>query len=95
MRESRDPSVELRHDDPVADDAQSLQTGHDRGGLDRIPQLSEQAGERLRVLGPRVPNQRAWITTGAHGCPVMSVTIRPCASFGVTVSVCAVTVTSA
>ena len=49
------------------------------------------------MSGARVADQLDvdWITTGGHGCPATSVTTWPAASFAVTVSVDAVTDTSA
>ena len=95
MGEPDDAFVDLGDDDAVADDREPFEAGDDRGGLGRIAELVEQARHRVRVARSRVPDQRAWITTGAHGCPVMSVTMRPAESFGVTVSVEEVTETSA
>ena len=94
MGEPDDFLAYLGDDDAVPDDREPLEPGADRGRLSWVAELVEQAGDRLRVARSRVPDQRAWITTGVHGCPVMSVTIRPVASFGVTVSVDEVTETS-
>lgn len=87
MGEPNDLVADLGDGDAVADDREPLEPGDDRGGLGRIAELAQQTRDRVRVARSRVPDQRAGITTGVHGCPVMSVTIRPVASFGVTVSV--------
>ncbi len=94
MGEPDDLLADLGDDDAVADDREPLEPGDDRGRFGRIAELVEKARDRVRVARSSVPDQRAWITTGVHGCPVMSVTMRPVASFGVTVSVDEVTETS-
>ncbi len=94
MGEPDDLLIDVGDDDPVADDCEPLEAGDNRGRLGRVAELVEQARDRVRVARSRVPDQRAGITTGVHGCPVMSVTMRSVASFGVTVSVDEVTETS-
>lgn len=94
MGEPDDLLADLGDDDAVADDREPLEPGDDRGRLSGIAELTEQTRDGVRVARSRVPDQRAGITTGVHGGPVMSVTVRPVASFGVTVSVDEVTETS-
>ncbi len=94
MGEPNDLLTDIGDKDAVADDRQPLEPRDDGGRRDRVAELVEQARDSIRVARSSVADQRAWITTGVHGCPVMSVTIRPVASFGVTVSVDEVTETS-
>jgi hypothetical protein len=95
VSKTHDLSVDLCDEDAVADDREALQTRLDGAGAGRIAKLVEQPRNGLGVARFRIADQRAWITTGVHGCPLMSLTILPVASFGVTLSVALVAVTSA
>jgi len=95
--EARQPdhlAGQLRDDYAIARRREPLEPPAHGIRLRRIAELTEQLRDRGRIVRPGVPDQRAAITTGAHGCPLTSSTTCPAASFGVTVNVRLVTDTS-
>jgi 4-hydroxy-tetrahydrodipicolinate synthase len=69
MRQADDLAVDLGHDDPVADDPQTLEARGGRVGLDRIAELIQKTGDSRCIRRPRVPDRqphdgRVWAVLG-------------------------------
>jgi hypothetical protein len=58
MSQARDVSVDVGHDQTIADDAEPFEPSFHGASVRGIAELSEQPGNRIRVLKLRVPDRQ-------------------------------------